>query len=130
MTQLIAEFTVLGQPKSKGRPRLGNGRAYTPRSTLEAEEVIRLWWLTTRKYVPTPVVKTRVALSVTAYMKNDRNGDLDNIVKLVMDSLNKLAYLDDKQVKKITAEQGIDAEKPRTVIQLTLLEDTWKPATR
>lgn len=105
-------FTAMGKPKPKGRPRMTRrGRVYTPQTTLEAEADIASQY-------EGPVHEGPVA--VTVNMWNDRQvisieerpnwenhsrlrGDIDNCIKLTLDALNRLAWLDDKQVVEIHA---------------------------
>jgi crossover junction endodeoxyribonuclease RusA len=48
-----------------------------------------------------------------------RRGDLDNRLKVLIDSLRELAYDDDDQIVKITAERFEDKHNPRVVVTLT-----------
>ena len=43
--------------------------------------------------------------------------DLDNCIKLLMDGLNKLAWLDDAQVVRLTASKRY-AVAPQTVVEI------------
>ena len=45
-----------------------------------------------------------------------RSGDLDNYIKVTLDSLNRRAYLDDKQVVRIEATRLDDKLNPRVVV--------------
>lgn len=47
-------------------------------------------------------------------------GDLDNLVKLVKDALNGIAYDDDSQIVKVAAAKrwAADGEQPHTAIQI------------
>lgn len=45
-------------------------------------------------------------------------GDLDNFLKVILDSMTGVAWHDDKQVRKITAERFEDKENPRAVISI------------
>lgn len=55
----------------------------------------------------------RVSLRVTLLPKTTKNGaesavrmDIDNVLKVAIDALNKVAYLDDRQIIRIVAELG------------------------
>lgn len=108
-------FSVLGRPQGKGRPRFSrrSGTVYTPKKTMEYEEKIRQAYLEAggKKYAsPIVVIVNAYFLVPASWSKSIRrsalNGvfrpgkrpDIDNILKAVMDALNGVAYLDDKQV--------------------------------
>lgn len=127
-------FLVPGEPRGKGRPRfLKNGHAYTPEKTKFAEGKISAAWKSTKaKMFP----NVPLCLTVYAYFaipaswtKKKRtlaaaNGvyptvkpDCDNVLKLVADALNGLAYADDKQIVKMRIVK-MYAEDPCMVIQI------------
>lgn len=111
---------VPGEPVGKGRPRMGRGgRVYTPDATRRAEHAVaRAWW------APMIEIDFEIAVRVTAYYGRPKDHflqsgalsakgrrsivpmktpDLDNVVKLVLDALNGVAYRDDKQVQSVEA---------------------------
>lgn len=92
-----AEFTVEGEPVPKGRPRLGQGRTFTPKRTLAAEKRVRAAFQSAMPgWDPEPdltygaLVEFRTGAGSVV--------DIDNATKLIMDALNKVFYLDDIQV--------------------------------
>lgn len=50
-----------------------------------------------------------VCLCLTWYAKKKGRGDLDNKFKCVLDSLNGIAYNDDRQIVKLLAEKKVNA---------------------
>lgn len=117
-------FTVPGEPKGKGRPRAiaaldAEGEPYvrliTPADTREAEDMVRRAF---RKAHPDHKRFTGpVLLRFTAVFETPRSfnkalreaaargtlyaikkPDKDNIEKLIVDALNKIAFADDQQV--------------------------------
>ena len=48
--------------------------------------------------------------------------DIDNVVKCIMDSLNKLAYKDDAQVVALVAEKCYGAE-PMVLVRLSEIKE-------
>lgn len=109
-------FTVPGPPAPKGRPRVGKGRTYTPAKTKAAEQQVA--WLCRaamrgRKPIPGPV-----AVELTFTMPNRRRIDVDNLAKLVCDSINGIAYDDDSQIIDLRATKRFDGE-PGTLVTIT-----------
>ncbi len=64
------------------------------------------------------VMTGEVACRLTFWVKRD-NKDIDNMVKSVMDGLNKVAWVDDKQVKDLTARVRRDPANPRIEVTVT-----------
>jgi crossover junction endodeoxyribonuclease RusA len=48
-----------------------------------------------------------------------KRGDLDNYTKVLMDSLNGVAYADDSQIVRIVAERYDDKRNPRVEVEVT-----------
>lgn len=65
-------------------------------------------------------VEHAVAVTLRVYRPAKR-GDLDNSIKVLLDALKGHAYLDDKQVKRIVAEQYDSKEWPRVEVQVAPL---------
>lgn len=121
MRDLLAEFTIWGQPKPKERPRRGKaGNWYTPRTTVDHETAINeAFDLACPLWEPTIDL---VRLEVDAYFEAKVISDGDNVFKLVGDALNKVAYRDDKQVKQGEFEWFENAgNKARTVVRIYIL---------
>lgn len=102
------EFTVYGKVQGKGRPRFGRGHAYTPQKTVDYEDLIRTSFLTSirKKHL------AEVGVKIEIYCKKlIMKPDIDNVCKIILDSLNGLAYDDDRQVVKIEAEKFASNEE-------------------
>jgi|TARA_R110001583_G_C5413512_1_gene387052 Holliday junction resolvase RusA-like endonuclease len=126
-------LTVIGEPVSKGRPRFGRGKTYTPAKTIAAETFIQL--CATQKGVP-KMMNGPLRLTVTfsmgipkswsakkkeeAELGNIRptgKPDLDNLIKLVGDSLEKAGvYRNDSQIVEVKAVKKYG--KPQTIIHI------------
>lgn len=46
-----------------------------------------------------------VEVEVNVYLCGGRQGDIDNYAKSLTDALNKLAYQDDRQIRRLVAEK-------------------------
>jgi Holliday junction resolvase RusA-like endonuclease len=118
-------LTIPGKPVGKGRPRMTkSGHVYTPAPTENYEAYIKALWVQEHgSEVAFPV--EAVMLSVSVYMaipqstsKKRREAmldgvimptkkpDLDNVLKIIADALNGLAYTDDKQIVGVTMVKG------------------------
>lgn len=117
---MIASLTIQGEPTPKGRPRFscikGKPHVYTPAKTLAAEEELG-WHL--RSAMTGPPTDQDVHLSVSFYAKSKR-ADLDNFVKLLMDSANGIVWHDDRQVTRITAQLVRVKTNPRTELSVAI----------
>lgn len=110
------EFFVPGQPRGKGRPKFTrNGHTYTDDKTRNYERFVAACFKQkNREGRAAP--GSPVSMFITAFYKIPKSWtkakkqaamdgkitpgkpDVDNVAKIVMDSLNELAYLDDRQV--------------------------------
>ena len=116
---------IEGRPKGKGRPRF-SGHAYTPEGTREYEGKVRGAYY--RKYGGKMMYQhVAVMVTIIAYYPVPKNAsketrrlmlqgdlmpvltpDIDNIIKIILDSLNGAAYQDDKQVVAVVARKRYD----------------------
>jgi len=119
-------FTVPGRPVPKGRPRVTRFGTYTPDSTKKYEAAVRKAWQdqsgqTFPADTPLAVIvsvhfeipksiskKQRLALEGQPHTK--QRGDLDNVVKSVLDALNGAAFPDDAAVCFIIASKDFHTE--------------------
>lgn len=106
-------FSVSGKPVGKGRPRMTRkGWLYTPGKTRQYEKAVRDAYR--KEYgdaIPlTCPLKVVILASFPKPKKAARpyppRPDLDNIIKIVMDALNGVAWVDDSQVVSIQAEKN------------------------
>lgn len=133
-----------GTPKGKGRPRFvkATGHVYTPQGTKDYEQLIAVTYknaypgetpmdgpvhLTVLAQFAQPKGTSKARTNHQAGMPYTKKSDLDNIVKVVLDALNGLAFADDKQVTRITAHKRYckNGETARVVVGLE--KDERKP---
>lgn len=115
---ISSQFVVPGDPVAKQRPRAtvnssGQIRNYSPQTTKDAEETVRACFLGSKRRLFEDD-STRFGVRLFFFKRNRIRTDLDNLAKLVMDALNKLAWNDDSQVDEIVLRRGYDKENPRT----------------
>lgn len=126
---MIYEFEVPGKVIGKGRPRLNSytGVVYTPTRTKDYESLVEQYFLL--KYPRFKALEGRIKINIIAYFsipkttkKADINEmlennisptkkpDIDNIVKSILDSMNKFAFKDDNQITKLEVEKKYSIE--------------------
>ena len=97
-SDVLARFTIPGNPRPKERPRHGKGRTFTPKGTVLAEAAVLAAFNSTYPgWVPLDKA-VKIELTATFYRDSKRIVDADNLGKLVQDALNKHAFADDSQV--------------------------------
>ena len=113
------DFKVYGNPQGKGRPRFarrGNYvHAYTPEKTVAYEEEIQTaylrqcenycfgdapveFYVTAYYPIPKSVTKEKRMEINAGQCRPTKKPDLDNVIKVIADSLNGIAYKDDAQI--------------------------------
>lgn len=129
-------FTISGEPKSKGRPRFSTktGHAYTPKETAMYENLVKISYQQASNtkfngevealivgYFPIPKSesKKRKAKMLSGEILHTKKIDCDNLAKTILDSLNGIAYDDDKQVCRLLVEKRY-GEQSR--VEVTLKE--------
>lgn len=133
---MVYEFEMIGDIVGKARPRMNTrtGRAYTPTNTKLYEYSLRQWFI--RDYPYFKPIETRVKVTIIAYfgipkstskkkkaemlqgiISPTKKPDADNIVKIVLDAMNKFAFNDDTQVTKLEIEKKYD-KIPRIYIKV------------
>ena len=129
--EVIARFTVDGEPVSKSRARFtGYGsrvRAYTPERTKAAEESVG-WHF--RQAAPShrPDSAYDYGLACVFFAGTRQRRDVDNMLKLISDALNGLAWADDVQVSEVMGRRGVDfPENARTEVLIYRLGERVVP---
>lgn len=119
-----AQFIVIGEPKGKGRPRFVSTnkgvRTYTPKDTVYYENLVKLSYkdmcgvklngkirAKISAYFAPPASssnkkKEQMLLGEVGYLHKP---DTDNIAKIILDSLNGIAYDDDRQITELTVNK-------------------------
>lgn len=117
---------VLGEPQGKGRPRFAArynpatqksfGQAHTPDKTVVYENLIRTEYsIQTKNFrypddamldmrilayysIPKSASKKKRAMMLEGSIRPTKKPDMDNVMKVVADSLNQVAYKDDTKI--------------------------------
>lgn len=118
------EFEVPGKITGKARPRVNTltGRAYTPGNTKDYEMLIKQYFKI--KYPKYETLEGRINVKIVAYfeppkqtskkqvelmLENNisptKKPDIDNVIKIILDALNKMAFKDDSQITKLDIEK-------------------------
>lgn len=135
MKQVV--FIINGEPKGKGRPRFTKtGRVYTPTETAHYESLVGLSYRNSAKGYK---FASPVRVTVKAYQKPPKkskkvvedmlNGrilptkkpDPDNIAKIILDGLNKVAWDDDAQVVEMMVTKRY-AQEPLVAVIIEELD--------
>lgn len=133
---MVYEFEMIGDIAGKARPRMNTrtGRVYTPTNTKLYEYSLRQWFI--RDYPNFTPIESRVKVTIIAYfgipkstskkkeaqmlqgnISPTKKPDADNIIKIVLDAMNKFAFKDDTQVTKLEIEKKYD-KTPRIYIKI------------
>ena len=128
-------FIIPGPPKGKARPRVVHGHAYTPESTVQYEKQVQQAWreaagdwkaendqplaLYISMFYPIPKshTKKKQEFERRNWILPTKKPDIDNVLKIIMDGLNGIAYTDDKQVVEVTMRKRFSTT-PRVEVEL------------
>ena len=130
-------IVVEGKIKGKQRPRFNTktGRAFTPNDTVSYEKMVRHCYMQqcgemlegsikaeihVYYKIPKSYTKKRVELIRQGKERPCKTPDADNIAKVVLDSLNKIAFNDDAQVVELSVIKKWTEDQER--IEFTLEE--------
>lgn len=95
-----------------------NYKGKTVKSKEAQSYLTTVGWLARAELGPEfTMIEGDVSISVEFYFPNQR-GDLDNRLKVLIDSLNGIAYADDRQITAIKAVRKTDKLNPRCEVVL------------
>jgi len=121
------KIVVYGDPVPKGRPKvrvMGRfAQIYTPKKTRDAEDSFIAQAI---KSKPSTPLEGPLSVSISffklkpkSYSKKiihwDKRPDLDNLIKLTLDAMNKIFYQDDAQIVELCCNKAF-SDKPRTEV--------------
>lgn len=114
------DFVIQGKVQAKQRPRFNrySGKTYTPNETIAYENWVKICYL--EKYKDKELMDKPLRVTIRAFLEIPKSTskkkkqqmldneilpmvkpDTDNIAKSILDSLNGIAYKDDKQVAEL-----------------------------
>lgn len=132
------QFIIPGVPKGKDRPRFNRyGQAYSTTATTDYEKMVKTLYLSHHGRQIEP--KVPVSVHIVAFYQIPKSAnkaqktmmregrirpmvkpDVDNVEKIILDALNKIAWHDDSQVVQLTAEKQY-SDTPRVVVTVETL---------
>lgn len=135
----MIHLIVPGEPKGKQRPRWHKFGTYTPTETVNYETYIKelfaikypdftplesTLWMELYMFlsIPSSASKKKKELMLTNETRPGKRPDADNVLKVVCDALEKLAYKNDSLFVKILVEKKY-SDKPRLEIYIKELYD-------
>ncbi|WP_415319821.1 RusA family crossover junction endodeoxyribonuclease [Clostridium perfringens] len=125
---------VTGKIRGKARPRICRGHAFTPKDTVQYEKLVRDCYknqdgrylegsikaLIIAYYkIPKSYSKKRVQAIRDGLEKPTKKPDADNIAKIILDSLNGVAYKDDSQIIELRVIKSYTEDDERIEFKLT-----------
>lgn len=131
-------FEILGKVQAKQRPKFNGKIAYTPAKTNIYENWVKQSFLSAYSN-PIPIVDNPIRVKIIAFyqipkvskkkqqeMISDKirptiKPDTDNVAKSILDSLNGIAYIDDKQIVELIVEKHYSMQ-PRTIVKIEEIE--------
>ena len=134
-------FTILGEPKGKGRPRFcrNTGHAITPKDTVNYETLVHMEYveqcqevrfpddamldMRIKAFYSIPKSKSKKVktLMLDGTIRPTKKPDMDNVVKIIADALNQVAYRDDTQIVDCQCRKFY-SENPRVEVSIRTVE--------
>lgn len=130
-------FEISGEPMGKQRPKFSSAdgfiRTYTPAKTINYEQWVKLCYkqangeyfgevplyILVDAYfeIPKSFSKKKRQEALTGQIRPTKKPDADNILKIICDSLNGMAYKDDKQIVWASVHKHY-GEQPKVIVSI------------
>lgn len=141
-------FEVPGPIKGKARARTTRtGITYTPKETVQYENLVKVCFREAQEIsgvtfedepvaavldvyyeIPKSTTKKNCALMLLNKLLPTKKPDVDNIAKIVLDSLNGIAYRDDVQVVQLQVNKYYSKRgKPYVSVRLMQVQEGEEP---
>lgn len=137
------QFKVPGKPQGKARPRFSKRRGqttcYTPEKTVNYEELVKLCYITqcnSHYFGDDTALQVKLGLWYPIAQRTPKKDkiamlerikrptvkpDIDNVIKIICDSLNGLAYKDDAQIVEVVAYKYY-SENPCVIVEISSVD--------
>jgi Holliday junction resolvase RusA-like endonuclease len=114
------KLIIPGEPTAKSRPRVTRYGAYTPKKTVNYETLVKELYsinnfpklsgqlrIEIKAYftIPKSASALKRIMMSTGQIRPVKRPDLDNLIKIIADALNTIAYDDDSQIVTAIAEK-------------------------
>lgn len=121
-SEFDAHFTIMGEPATKSRPRFsrrgGKVVTYSPDATMKAQAAMGAAFIEAVG-IPNPTAAESFGVEAAFYVGNGQRRDVDNMLKLIMDGLNKIAWADDHQVYEVIGRKiRVPKDEARTEVRI------------
>ena len=129
---MVYTFTIPGEPTGKARPRVMKWGAYTPEKTVLYENLVKTAYngrmmegalcmeIKAKYQIPVSASKKKQEAMRNMQMFPTKKPDCDNVIKIIADALNKIAYNDDSQIV-IAKIEKMYADTPSVEVTLSTL---------
>lgn len=126
---------IPGKPKGKQRPRVVRGHAFTPQETKDYEQMIANLYRAMHGEMFEGYVEVEIIANFAipkSYSKKKREQikygqirpavkpDIDNIIKIVLDALNGIAYKDDTHVIEVAAKKAYTMDEKNEGVYISV----------
>lgn len=115
----MIEFTVMG--RAIPAVRMTQRSKYTKRAQRYLKYKKIVGW-TARQHLKGKPTDKPVCVEIKVYLHRGHQGDVDNYFKSIADSLNKIVYEDDRQIKQIKASKIECASKDDERVEVKVYE--------
>lgn len=146
----MIRFTIHGEPRGKGRPRVARrGKyitTYTPQETVVYENLVRFEYqrqcggfrfgddeqlsMTVNAYysIPKSASKAKRAAMLNGEIRPTKKPDVDNVLKVIADSLNQIAYRDDAQIVRAIINKRYAQTTPCVCVEIEAMDEQKEEA--
>jgi len=112
-------FTVNGPPAGKGRPRVTNRGAFTPKKTRQYEKHVRacaqVEMMRRRGWNP----DDWFVMELDIHHAKGRYPDADNVIKSIMDALEGVVWKNDRTVIPAVKHMVLNSSDPHVDVEIT-----------
>lgn len=115
---MLIEFTVLGRAIPAVRMTQRSKFAKPAQRYIAYKN--QVGWTAKQHFKDKPTSEP-VAVNIKVFLSGGNQGDVDNYFKSITDSLNKIIYNDDRQVRLMTAEK-IECKKDEERVEVKVYE--------